>query len=169
MKKYKLFLLLSLFVLLTGCSYSFEIETDNKDDVTSSIFLVVPDVSGMNEDDAINILEMNGFSIGEVVLTKDYKYEDDLVIKTEPVSGTKINKDDVVNVYVSSSTSYEVEDYIGKSYLEVKPFLEGIGIIVDVKERDSSVYEDEFTIVDQEPKVGSVIESGDTVVLYIAG
>ena len=92
-----------------------------------------------------------------------------MVIKTEPVSGTKINKDDVVNVYVSSSTCYEVEDYIGKSYLEVKPFLEGIGIIVDVKERDSSVYEDEFTIVDQEPKVGSVIESGDTVVLYIAG
>ena len=131
MKKYKLFLLLGLFVLLTGCSYSFEIETDNKDDDTSSIFLVVPDVSGMDEDDAINILEMNGFSIGEVVLTKDYKYEDDLVIKTEPV--------------------------------------EGIGIIVDVKERDSSVYEDEFTIVDQEPKVGSVIESGDTVVLYIAG
>ena len=29
MKKYKLFLLLSLFFLLTGCSYSFEIETDN--------------------------------------------------------------------------------------------------------------------------------------------
>ena len=118
MKKYKLFLLLSLFVLLTGCSYSFEIETNNKDDMTSSIFLVVPDVSGMDQDDAIDILEMNGFNVGEIVLTKDYKYEDDLVIKTEPISGTKINKEDVVNVYVSSSTIYEVEDYIGKSYLE---------------------------------------------------
>lgn len=172
MKKYKLFLLLGLFVLLTGCSYSFEVKTNktiNKDEEASSIFLVVPDVSGMVEDDALEILEMNGFKIGKIILTKEYNYEDGLVIKTNPSSGSKINKDDVVDIYVSSSTSFEVEDYVGRSYLEVKPFLEDLGIIVEVNESDSSIYEDEFIIVKQTPEVGTILEEGDVVTLYIGG
>lgn len=171
MKKYKLFLILGLIVLATGCSLSFEIDTANSnsklDEDASSFSLVVPDVSGMILEDAQSILKLNGFDVEEVLLVVNVDYEEGLVIKTEPAAGKKVDEEAPIKLYVSSDSTYEVEDYTGKNCLEVKEQLEALNLVVEVKEKSYLTTYEEFTIVEQEPSVGTILSSGDKVILYI--
>lgn len=158
-------------MLVTGCSLSFEIDTTNNDskldEETSSFSLVVPDVSGMTVEDARSILKLNGFDVEKVLLVVNVDYEEGLVIKTDPVAGRSVEEGTTVKLYVSSDSTYEVEDYIGKNYSDVKEQLEALNLAVEVKEKDYLTKYEEFTIVEQEPNVGTILSSGDKVILYI--
>lgn len=162
MKKYKFLLLVCLIFIITGCSFSVEISKkndNNKNDDTS--FINVPDVSGMTKEDASNILELNGFKIGNVYFIASSNYEEGLVVKTES------DDEDVINLFVATNSSYEVEDFVGKNYIEVKTKLEYLGLVVEVNEKSYLTLYEDLTIVEQEPKVGTILNEGDKVILYI--
>ena len=60
-----------------------------------------------------------------------------------------------------------MEDFIGKNYLIVKEQLEELGLIVDLIETTDSIAYEEDTIIGQEPEVGTFLNYGDKVILYI--
>lgn len=166
MKKYRFLLLICLVFIITGCSFSVEVSKksiSNKDNTSE----IIPNIVGLTEEDATSILELNGFEIGEVFLINNDKYEDGLVVKSEPEFGVVTKKGTVVNLYIASNSSYEVEDFTGKNYIEVKTKLEYLGIIVEVKEKSYITLYEDLTIVEQEPSVGTKLNEGDKVILYI--
>lgn len=166
MKKYRFLLLICLVFIITGCSFSVEVSKksiSNKDNTSE----IIPNIVGLTEEDATSILELNGFEIGEVFLINDDKYEDGLVVKSEPEFGVVTKKGTVVNLYIASNSSYEVEDFTGKNYIEVKTKLEYLGIIVEVREKSYITLYEDLTIVEQEPSVGTKLNEGDKVILYI--
>lgn len=166
MKKYRFLLLICLVFIITGCSFSVEVSKksiSNKDNTSE----IIPNIVGLTEEDATSILELNGFEIGEVFLINDDKYEDGLVVKSEPEFGVVSKKGTVVNLYIASNSSYEVEDFTGKNYIEVKTKLEYLGVIVEVREKSYITLYEDLTIVEQEPSVGTKLNEGDKVILYI--
>lgn len=166
MKKYRFLLLICLVFIITGCSFSVEVSKksiSNKDNTSE----IIPNIVGLTEEDATSILELNGFEIGEVFLINNDKYEDGLVVKSEPEFGVVTKKGTVVNLYIASNSSYEVEDFTGKNYIEVKTKLEYLGIIVEVREKSYITLYEDLTIVEQEPSVGTKLNEGDKVILYI--
>ena len=166
MKKYRFLLLMCLVFIITGCSFSVEVSKksiSNKDNTSE----IIPNIVGLTEEDATNILELNGFEIGEVFLINDDKYEDGLVVKSEPEFGVVTKKGTVVNLYIASNSSYELEDFTGKNYIEVKTKLEYLGVIVEVREKSYITLYEDLTIIEQEPSVGTKLNEGDKVILYI--
>ena len=72
MKKYRFLLLICLVFIITGCSFSVEVNKksiSNKDNTSE----IIPNIVGLTEEDATSILELNGFETGEVFLINDDK------------------------------------------------------------------------------------------------
>ena len=157
----------SLIVCITAVVLLLPLFT-NKDDIK------IPDVTNMTVKKAISELQDAGFEIADE--QREESSEDVAegdIIKTNPPVGTKRAKGTEVILYISigDSESYEIEDYVGKNYLEVKGALEvhGLYVIVekmDIDESNADKYDDQ-EIVKQSVKKGENLSKGDTITLYI--
>ena len=136
-----------------------------QDDIT------VPEVAGKTVSEVVNELQDLGFEVAdETVDISDDKVEEGKVVKTNPPSGAKRTEGTVVTIYVSTGDSkYEIEDYTGKNYLEVKGALEAYNILVYVEKKDVKNPEDydEGEIIDQDVKAGEKLGARDSITLYI--
>ena len=96
--------------------------------LTSSKDLVVPDVSDMTVDEAVDILTKMGLKISaeNKTITSD-TIEKGKVVKTSPNKGRTVKEGSEVVIYESSGAgTITLEDYTGKNYIEVKTILEQI-------------------------------------------
>ena len=133
----------------------------------------IPDVSGLSVSDAIKKLQDEGFTVSdkqeEISSTE---IDEGKVVRTNPPANIKRKNGTEVTIYVSlGDTQITIEDYTGKSYLEIKGKLEALKLNVgiekkDVEEGTESDYED-GKIIDQSVKAGERLSEGDTITLYI--
>lgn len=145
-----------------------------RDEVTD---IKVPDVVDLSVEDAIAELKRLGFNY-----TTEEGYSDTIekgnVIRTNPVKGSSRKKGSTIVIVESvGSETYELEDFTGKKYYEVKAKLELLGINVLVEKKSVEKPEDyenkEDLIVDQNPKYNKDatekvrLSKGDTITLYI--
>ena len=92
------------------------------------------------------------------------------VISTEPVAGRTVKKGKTVTLIVSTGVKgIALENYVGKNYYEIKGTLETQGIKINVETEDVSDDDnvDENTIIGQNPKAGTIISEGDSIILTI--
>lgn len=147
-----------------------------------SIFLVIPyftktpdveipDVSTLTVVEAERQLKEKGFEVAlETEKEESSTIEKGAVIKTSPVAGRKVKKGSTITIYESTGqTSYVVEDYTGKNYIEVKTELEKVyKLVVEIKEKESDNEEyQEQQIIDQSVEPGTTLVKGDSITLYI--
>lgn len=134
---------------------------------------VIPDVAGLSITEAIDKLQDAGFVVSdtqEEISSTEIPEGD--VVKTNPAIGSKRKSGTEVTLYISlGDTQVEIEDYTGKSYLEIKGKLEAFGLYVliekkDVEDDNKSDYED-GKIIDQSIAAGEKLSEGDTITLYI--
>ena len=97
--------------------------------------------------------------------------EEDNVVKTSPIAGTKRKKGSEIKIYVSTGdATIAIEDYTGKNYLEIKGALEARGLVVNIEEeaveQDSEFKEDE--IARQSVEAGESLKAGESITLYVA-
>ena len=145
-----------------------------RDEVTD---IKVPDVVDLSVEDAIAELKRLGFNY-----TTEEGYSDTIekgnVIRTNPVKGSSRKKGSTIVIVESvGSETYELEDFTGKKYYEVKAKLELLGINVLVEKKSVEKPEDyenkEDLIIDQNPKYDQDatekvrLSKGDTITLYI--
>lgn len=133
----------------------------------------IPDVSGLSVSDAIKKLQDEGFTVSdnqeEVSSTE---IDEGKVVRTNPPANIKRKNGTEVTIYVSlGDTQITIEDYTGKSYLEIKGKLEALKLNVgiekkDVEEGTEDKYED-GKVIDQSVKPGEKLSEGDTITLYI--
>ena len=141
------------------------------------IDIKVPDVVDLSVEDAIAELKRLGFNY-----TTEEGYSDTIekgnVIRTNPVKGSSRKKGSTIVIVESvGSENYELEDFTGKKYYEVKAKLELLGINVLVEKKSVEKPEDyenkEDLIIDQNPKYDKDatekvrLSKGDTITLYI--
>ena len=142
--------------------------------------ITVPDVVGKTIEEAIEILEKEGFTYTTEQANSNTVAEG-LIIKSKPKAGSTRKKGDTITIVESIGGTYHyLENYVGLKYTEVKAKLELLGINVNVEKKDienKEEYEDkEDIIIDQkierkpqfnETEEKILIEKGDTITLYI--
>ena len=164
-------ILASFFLLLLiAAGVIWIVSTQEVEDVT------VPDIVGYTTDEAIKILEAEGFEYTTEHANSD-TVEAGVVIKTKPRAGSTRKKGDTITIVESvGGTYYYLENYVGLKYNEVKAKLELIGINVLVEKKDVENKDDyknkEDIIIEQNPAFDEnaekvLIEKGDTIILYI--
>jgi len=132
--------------------------------------ITVPDISGYSVEDAIKTLQDAGFVIAsEQQKIASETIELGKVVKTTPLANTKRTKGTEITLWVSEGdTKITLENYVGSNYLEIKGKLEALGIHVLVEKKttsDEKVTENE--VIEQSPKEGEKVTTGDYVTLYI--
>ncbi|WP_339175506.1 Stk1 family PASTA domain-containing Ser/Thr kinase [Solibacillus sp. FSL R5-0691] len=160
-KKKKWPLIVGLLVLLTiGAVVAAVLLTPNR--------VVVEDVTDMTVEEAIRILEEQGFVIGEQEERNNEEIESGNVIETNPQAGREREKGTTVDLIVSIGREMtKMEDFVGKQRDEVMDALEEFNDY-DFKEEYSTEHP-AGEIIAQTPEAGEEIHVNETdVVLTVS-
>lgn len=141
--------------------------------ITNGKQATIPNVEGLSVKDAISKLQDEGFKVSddqEEIASPDI--EEGKIVKTNPAIGSKRKSGTEIVLYVSiGDAQVTIENYTGKSYLEIKGKLEALGLSVLIEKRkvendDDKEYED-GKIIDQSVKAGEKLSEGANITLYI--
>ena len=140
-------------------------------EVTKPKMVTIPSVSGLTVSSATQKLEDLGLVVKEKIKTvESEKIEKGRVVKTDPEKGEKVKEGSSITIYKSSGDlTFELENYIGKNYIEVQTILETkYKLIVTIEKQDveNSDYDDQ-EIIGQSLAAGSEVREGDSITLYI--
>lgn len=141
--------------------------------LTSVPDVTIPDVSKLTVADAEKKLESEGLVVSKDTIKKTSEtIEEGKVINTEPSIGRTIKEGTTITIIESiGEDSYEIADYTGKNYKEIKGKLEAHGIIVSIEEKDVESKEDKEIdlelIIGQDVDAKTKLKSGEKITLYI--
>ncbi|QHF54210.1 MULTISPECIES: Stk1 family PASTA domain-containing Ser/Thr kinase [Streptococcus] len=132
---------------------------------------LVPDVVGKTQENATQILQTAGFSIGTITKEHHPSIEAGHVISTDPVANTELTKGSPVNIVVSKGKELIMPDLVSGNYTysQARRQLQALGVNIENIERqeDRSYYSTTSDIViGQYPAAGAVIDG--TVTLYVS-
>lgn len=123
--------------------------------------VAVPDVAGMERNEAEEELRAAGFVIGEEEEQPSEEVEEGLVIRTIPEANKMRDRESEIQLFISSGKeSIEFQDYVGR---DIDQTLELLGS--DYKSvNQTGQFSDEpvGTILDQEPKAGEEVIASET-------
>ena len=127
------------------------------------------DIIGMTYEDAIELLEEHELLEGEQIEQANDEVEEGLVFRTSPESGATVREGSEVDLYVSLGEElFELEDYEGESFEEVRVELTEAGFTVESEEALSSSIEDGH-IIDQDIDAGDeVLASEETITFTVS-
>jgi serine/threonine-protein kinase len=117
----------------------------------------VPNVKGYSQDEARKSIESAGLKVSEVNSENSSEIPKDMVTRTDPNSGTRLDKDSTVKLFIS--TGYvDLPDFVGKTQQEVNQ------IISDEKLKSTLTISFETidsdkplnTVVSQDPEAGTL-------------
>ena len=135
--------------------------------------VTITDVSNMDVSKARRTLEALDLKVNtELTYKSSSTVEQGKVISTNPVSGRTVKKGKNVSLIVSSGVKGIVlENYVGKNYYEIKEKLELAGIKINVETEDISAADnkkvDENMIIGQNPKPGTIVSEGDSIIITL--
>ena len=126
----------------------------------------IPNISGMNVDDAISKLKLKGLAAGKKVEITDENVKKGRVIKTIPEIGTTVKENSLVTLYISSGKEkYELSDYVGRQYEDVIRLLDNQNFKY-IKKTEKTDDSDPGTIISQNPLDGKKVVPEDTVLEF---
>lgn len=129
----------------------------------------VPDVVGMNTEDAVEVIEEAGFTVGRVEERESDTEELDTVLDQNPRGGSQAPKGSAINLVVSSSSgTREVPDVTGKTQAEAKTALTVAGFKLGIVTEEASDTVEEGKVISQDPLAGSNAEKNTTVNIVIS-
>lgn len=127
----------------------------------------VPDVSGMEVEEAVAELMSAGFIIGDKKEISDDEVEEGNVIRTNPKAGKMIKEGNEIDLYISTGKEkVELSDYTGRTYDDVVKLLEGKGFkdIIKTEEYDDDSGQGE--ILEQYPPGGESVIPEETTLEF---
>lgn len=131
--------------------------------------IAVPDVTNMKQSEAKSTLESAGLSVS-IVSVVDDNTSKGMVVNTDPVANSAIEKGSTVTVYVSSgpsTTKVQVPNVIDSTLEKAKSSIISAGLKVgDVTTRDSS--KAEGTVLESDPLPTTSVASGTSVDLVVS-
>lgn len=135
--------------------------------------VTVPDCSKLTVSACEKKLQKLGFEVNtNIKKVASSKIKKNRVVKTNPEKGRSVKYGTKITIYKSSGEeTFELENYVGENYAEVKAELEtkySLVVTVEKKEPDSNSKDyDEDKIIGQSLAPGTKVKKGDAIVLYI--
>lgn len=126
----------------------------------------VPDVSGMEVDEAVAELMSAGFIIGENKEVSDPEVEEGNVIRTSPKAGKLIKEGNEIDLYISTGKEeLELSDYTDRMFEDVVRLLKEKGF-KDPEKSDVHDDSEPGTILGQYPPGGESVVPEDTTLEF---
>jgi beta-lactam-binding protein with PASTA domain len=128
----------------------------------------VPDVAGLNQQQARLAIENAGFQFGQTT-ERTSNQARGAVISSDPPSGQVIPLPAAVSIAISEGpATLQVPDLGGRTVADARSSLEQLGLHVGTISRDTSSFQPENTVLSQSPAAGQVIGAGGHVDLRIS-
>lgn len=125
---------------------------------------VVPDVTGMTENQAESALEKKNLSVGTVTKKNSDTIKKNLVISSTPKAELKVKAKTKVNLVISSGVKkVKIENYIGQSYATTAANLRKKGITV----KKTTTHSNDFAsgkVMSQSIKSGAKVTASKTTI-----
>jgi serine/threonine-protein kinase len=125
----------------------------------------LPKLEGLSKDDAIAKLKELELTVGEIKTEDSATQDADHVIRTDPESGSQIEKGGSVDLFISSG-EVKVPDVSGLSKDKARSALKKAGLKADFRSEPSEA--DPGTVNRTDPEVGQKVERGSTVTVYLS-
>ena len=151
-------------VLLMDPSAGSRIEEGGEVIIHVSVSRVIPNVVGLNVEEAQELLAKEGYENFSIEYQKSNEAEDS-VLSVSPDQGSKVKA--AYPIVLTAAIAYTVPDVVGKNKDEAKETLEAEGYSVTL-ERYYTEDSSEGTIVSCSPEAGTKLNSGSEVVIYYA-
>ncbi|MBM7267719.1 Stk1 family PASTA domain-containing Ser/Thr kinase [Streptococcus sp. 2018037] len=132
---------------------------------------VVPNVVGKSQENATQVLQTAGFSVGTITQEYSSSVTAGQVISTDPVANTELAKGSIINLVISKGKELIMPDLISRNYTysQARSQLQALGVNAEniEKQEDRSYYSTTSDIViGQYPAAGATIDG--TVTLYVS-
>lgn len=126
----------------------------------------VPDVAGMELEDAVEELEKLGFVIGETKEVPDEEIEEGFIVRTDPKAGKLVKEGTLIDLFQSKGKEkFELLDYTGQSYADVFELLkDDFKHIIKNEVNDDTVPAGE--IMEQSIEAGKEVVPEDTILEF---
>ena len=133
--------------------------------------VTVPDVTGMDADEAEDTLREKGFDVEQE--EQESSEPEGQVLSQDPEGETRVAKNSTVTLTVAAApeetepAAINVPKVDGLAYEDAKATLEGQGFVVQRTDQETADAAPE-TVVAQSPEAGTAATEGDTVTLTVA-
>ncbi|HEM6509575.1 Stk1 family PASTA domain-containing Ser/Thr kinase [Streptococcus suis] len=132
---------------------------------------VVPNVVGKSQENATQVLQTAGFSVGTITQEYSSSVTAGQVISTDPVAHTELAKGSIINLVISKGKELIMPDLTSRNYTysQARSQLQALGVNAEniEKQEDRSYYSTTSDIViGQYPAAGATIDG--TVTLYVS-
>ena len=135
--------------------------------ITSGEEVVVPQVVGMKQDQAVSELEALNLKY-KIIESESDEYDPGYVIDQSIEAGTKVKEGKIIELTVAvGSDTVEVPDVKDKTEDAATVILENAGFKVEVKEENSSDVE-KGKVIRQSPSGGQKLAKGETVIIVVS-
>lgn len=135
--------------------------------VSSNAYVTVPAVTGMNIEEAKNLLKKQGLKV-TARYESSSKAERDQVIGQSIAEGESVPSDTEIELTVSSGEDgVKIPDVIGKSEAEARVVLEENGFIMESDESSSDTVP-KGSVISQNPAAGEEAQKGSVVTVMIS-
>lgn len=127
---------------------------------------LIPEVVGLEEAEAVSLLEENGFVVEDKLEDYSEEYPAGKVFSTNPEEGKKREIGSSITIYVSlGKETTELADYVSRDYEDIVTFLEGRGFKIAEPEW---VYNDapKGQILKQTPEAGENVVPDETEIVF---
>jgi eukaryotic-like serine/threonine-protein kinase len=125
----------------------------------------VPDVTGLDQQDAVNQLREAGLST--VVREKASSEPVDTIVSQSPAGGQQVDQGSTVTLFVSNGKVKEVPDVTGLSQAEAETEITDAGFTPSVRTRPTDQPDEDGTVLSQSPSGGSKRKENATVTITV--
>src|SRR5690625_4541039 len=129
--------------------------------------VVIPEnLVGMTQEEATERLEEVSLKVGEIIEQSNDEYEEGIVFRVNPNEGASVLEESEVDLYVSlGEEPFEIEDYAGENYEEIRAELTEAGFTVESEESsDETVPEGD--IIEQSITPGEEVLPRETTITF---
>jgi len=127
--------------------------------------VVVPDVTGQSQSDAVAALKQKG--LYAIFQEKDSTEPQGTVISQSPGAGQKIGQGSNITLFVSNGKLKDVPDVTGLSQVDAETQLAGAGFKPTVRQRSTNQQSEDGLVLSQSPGGGAKRKEGSTVTVTI--
>jgi beta-lactam-binding protein with PASTA domain/predicted Ser/Thr protein kinase len=128
--------------------------------------VAVPDLRGKTLDEARSLLADLDLEVGKITKTDAPDVAEDEVISSDPPGGAQAAPGSKVDLEVGTG-QVEVPNVVGMTQSEAQNVLSGVGLQSESSFRQTDAAP-EGTVVEQDPKTGTALDSGSTVKIVVA-
>lgn len=136
--------------------------------LTRPVQVVIPEeLVGMTQEEATEELESRSLKVGEIIERSNDEVEEGIVFRVNPNINATVLEGSEVDLYVSlGEEPYEIQDYTGENFDEIRAELDELGFTVEQTDTESSETVPAGHIISQDIESGEEVIISDTTITF---